>query len=150
MLNSHSLYDASFQRRPFRNIIFVSHCICILRIFAALDSGFRALPVDAFIELQVVFSTSGDGGIGVKQVVPLRYGSIGVSGNRPVATAATNISAAGAKFAGYFWDDVAVELWYRKEGAADYTQGEFSRTIDIVSLGVPERSPSRRDHRIRP
>lgn len=114
--------------------MFVSHCICILRIFAALDSGFRALPVDAFIELQVVFRTSGDGGIGVKQVVPLRYGSIGVSGDRPVATEATNISAAGAKFAGYFWDDVAVELWYRKEGAADYTQGEFSRTIDICEL----------------
>lgn len=103
-----------------------------------MDNGLRALPVDAFSELQVVFCTSGDGGIGVKQVVPLRYGSIGVSGDRPVATAATNISAAGAKFAGYFWENVAVELWYRKEGAADYTQGEFSRTVDIVSLGFPE------------
>lgn len=69
--------------------------------------------------------------------MPLRYGSIGVSGDRPVATAATNISAAGAKSAGYFWDNVAVESWYGEEGAADYTQGEFSRTGDIVSLKFP-------------
>lgn len=96
------------------------------------------MPVSAFIELHVVFCTSGDGGIGVKQVVPLRYGSVWVSGDRPVATAATNISAAGAKSAGYFGDNVAVELWYGKEGAADYTQGEFSRTVDIVSLGFPK------------
>jgi len=105
-----------------------------------LDSGLRALPVDAFSELQVVFCTSGDGGIGVKQVVPLRYGSIGISGDRPVATAATNISAAGAKFAGYFWDNVAVELWYRKEGAADYAQGEFSRTHTSITLaGIADK-----------
>lgn len=134
LLNSHSLYNASFKRRPFRNIISVSRRICTLRIFAALDSRFRALPVDAFIELYVVFCTSGDGGIGVKKVVPLEYGSIGVSGDRPVVTAAANIFAAGAKFAGYFWNNVAVELWYRKKGAADYTQGDFSRTVDIGEL----------------
>lgn len=133
LLNSHSLYDAGFQRRPFRDLISISRRICTIRIFAALDS-LRVLPVDAVIELQVVFCTSGDGGIGVKKVVPLRYGSIGVSGNRHVATAAANIFAAGAKFAGYFWDNVAVELWYRKEGAADYTQGDLSRTVDIREL----------------
>lgn len=129
LLNSHSLYDASFQGRLFGNIIsgdVIPRRIWTLRNFAALDSGLRALPVRAFIELQVVFCTSGDGGIGVKQVVPLSYGSIGVSGDRPVATAAAIIFAAGAKFAGYFWANVAVELWHRKEGAADYTQGEFS------------------------
>ena len=133
LFNTHSLYDAGFQRRAFRDLISVSRRTCTLRIFDALDS-LRALPVDAVIELQVVFCTSADGGIGVKKVVPLRYGSIGVSGDRHVATAAANIFAAGAKFAGNFWDNVAVELWYRKERAADYTQGDLSRTVDTREL----------------
>lgn len=116
-----------------------------------MDSGLRALPVDAFIELQVVFCTSGDGGIGVKQIVPLRYGSIGVSWGGPVTTVAVNVFAAEAKFAGYFRDNVAVELWYCKEGAASYTQGEFSRTVDIGELkGFPKDLAPRRNHRIRP
>ena len=116
LLNSDGLYDASFQHRLFGNLTSVNAIprrICTPRIFAVLDSGLRALPVNAFIELQVVFRMSSDGAIGVKQVVPLRYGSIGVSGHRPVATAAAVIFAAGAKFAGYFWADVAVELWNR-------------------------------------
>lgn len=107
------------------------------------------MPVDAFIELQVVFCTSGDGGIGVEQVVPLRYGPIGVLGDRPVATAAANIFAGGAEFVGYFWDNVAVELWYGKERAADYTQGEFSRAVDIGELRSSHLAP-RGDHGIRP
>lgn len=127
LLNSNSLYDASFQRRIFGNIIAVTvipRRIWTLRIFAALDSGLRGLPVADSIELQVIFCTCGDGGIGVKQVVPLSYGSIGVSGDRP--TTAAIIFAPRAKFAGYFWANVAIKLWQREEGAADYTQGEFS------------------------
>ena len=129
LLNSHSLCDASFQRRIFGKIIataVIPRRIWTLRIFAALDSGLRALPVDVFIELQVVFCTSVDSGIGVKQVVPLSYGSTWVSWDRPVATAAAIIFAAEAKFARYFRAKVVVELWHCEEGAADYTQGEFS------------------------
>lgn len=129
LLNSHSLYDASFQRRIFGKITasaVIPRRIWTLRIFAALDSGLRALPVDVFIELQVVFCTCVGSGVGAKQVVPLSYGSIWVSGDRPVATAAAISFVAEAKFAGYFRANVAVELWHREEGAADYTQGEFS------------------------
>lgn len=125
LLDSYSLYDASFQCRLFGSIISIN-IIPHLRIFATLDSCLRALPVDAVIELQVVFCTIGDGGIGVKQVMPLRYRSTGVSGDRPVAALAAIVFAAGAKFARYYRANVAVELWHREEGAADYTQSEFS------------------------
>lgn len=84
------------------------------------------MPVEVFTELQVVFCMSVDSGIGIKQVVPLSYGSIWVSWDRPDAIAAANIFAPGAKFARYFGAKVVAELWHCEEGAADYTQGEFS------------------------